>query len=80
MTTKERVVAQLSHLDEDKMNRLLKIVEHMAQKESQPYSPRKPGLLSQLKQIKIEAPEDFAANLDAYMSGEKRIGDSSDIH
>lgn len=71
MTTKERVVAQLNNPDEDEMNHLLKIVEHMAQNEPQTMSPRKPGLLSKLKQIKIEAPEDFAANLDGCI-GEKR--------
>lgn len=65
MTTKERVVAQLSNLDEDEMNHLLKIVEHMAQKEPQTGVPQKPGLLSKLKQIKIEAPEDFAARCDS---------------
>jgi len=31
------------------------------------------SLLAKLKQIKIEAPEDFAANLDAYMSGGEQI-------
>jgi hypothetical protein len=80
MTTKERVVAELSKFNDDEMSQLLKIVEQMAQKEAEPVSPGKPGLLSKLKQIKIDAPEDFAANLDAYMSGEKQIGDSSDVH
>jgi len=28
--------------------------------------------MSRLKGIKIEAPEDFAENLDLYLSGEKR--------
>lgn len=80
MTTKERVEAQLSNLDEGEMNQLLKIIEQMAQKEQQPVPPRTPGLLSKLKQIKIEAPEDFAANLDAYTSGEKHNGDAPDVH
>ena len=31
------------------------------------------SLLSQLKNIKIHGPEDFAENFDLYMSGEKRI-------
>jgi len=80
MTTKERVEAQLSSLDENEMSQLLIIIEQMAQKGSQPATPREPGLLSKLKQVKIEAPEDFAANLDAYMIGEKQSGDSSDVH
>ncbi|MGE0085348.1 MAG: hypothetical protein AB7S75_13115 [Desulfococcaceae bacterium] len=32
---------------------------------------RKPGLMAKLRQIKIDAPEDFAANIDLYISGEK---------
>ena len=33
----------------------------------------KPTLMSKLKRIKIDAPEDFAANLDLYLSGEKSV-------
>jgi len=29
--------------------------------------------MSKLKQIKIDAPEDFAANLDLYVSGKKGV-------
>lgn len=36
-------------------------------------SGNKPSLMSKLKQIKIDGPEDFAENLDLYLSGEKRI-------
>lgn len=36
-------------------------------------SGKKQSLLSKLKQIKIDGPEDFAENLDLYLSGEKRI-------
>lgn len=36
-------------------------------------SNRKQSLMTQLKNIKIDGPEDFAANLDLYLSGEKRI-------
>ena len=34
---------------------------------------KKPSLLSRLQSISIEGPEDFAANHDMYISGEKRI-------
>lgn len=33
----------------------------------------KTSLLSTLKQIKINAPADFSANLDAYLNGEKNV-------
>jgi hypothetical protein len=29
--------------------------------------------MSQLKNIRIDEPDDFAANLDLYLSGEKRV-------
>lgn len=38
----------------------------------------KPSLMSRLRNISIEGPEDFAANHDLYISGEKRI--EIDIH
>jgi hypothetical protein len=34
---------------------------------------QKPSFMSRIKRIQIEAPEDFAANLDLYVSGEKRV-------
>lgn len=33
----------------------------------------KPSFMSKLKSIKINAPEDFATNIDQYVSGEKRV-------
>ncbi len=33
----------------------------------------KTGILNHLKHIKIQAPVDFAANIDLYMSGEKNL-------
>jgi hypothetical protein len=38
--------------------------------------PHKPGIMAKLKDVKIEAPADFAANLDLYMSGEKRVDEN----
>lgn len=36
-----------------------------------PPEPPKASLLSSLKNIKINGPEDFSENLDAYLNGEK---------
>jgi hypothetical protein len=33
----------------------------------------KTGILNKLNRIKIQAPVDFAANIDQYMSGEKSL-------
>lgn len=40
---------------------------------SQPMIKKKPSLMSQLKNIRIDGPEDFAANIDLYLNGEKRV-------
>lgn len=37
---------------------------------------KKPNLLKRLQNISIEGPEDFAANHDLYISGEKQIPSS----
>lgn len=37
--------------------------------------PAQPGIMSKLKRVKINAPADFASNLDLYLSGEKRVGE-----
>jgi hypothetical protein len=33
-----------------------------------------PSLMSKLREITIEGPEDFSENIDLYLSGEKTIG------
>lgn len=37
-----------------------------------PSEGEEPSLMSKLKSIKIEGPEDFAANHDQYVTGERR--------
>ncbi len=76
MTTKEHIQAELKHLSEDDMAELLRVI----QSRSQAGAGRKPGLMSKLRQVQIDAPEDFAANLDQYASGEKRLGGQSDVY
>ena len=39
---------------------------------------KKQSFMSKLKTIKIDAPEDFANNIDLYISGEKRV--EQDVH
>jgi hypothetical protein len=75
MTTKEHIHAEIEHLGEESLLELHKLIQDFLAAKA---APRKPGILAKLKDIKIEAPPDFAANLDLYMSGEKRVGE--DIH
>jgi hypothetical protein len=76
MTTKERIQAELEHLSEEDMAELLRVI----QSRGRAGEGRKPGLLSRLRQAQIDAPEDFAASLDQYESGEKRVGGQTDVH
>ncbi len=79
MTTKEQIQAELEHLTEKDMDELLHVIREM-QADPKPVPTQKLGLMSKLMKIKIDAPEDFAANLDEYLYGGKKIGDDKDVH
>ncbi len=69
MSTKELIQAKIEAMDEKQLNELYPIVKQLADaKEQAPQS-----FMAKLRSIQIEAPEDFATNLDLYMSGEKRV-------
>ena len=75
MTTKELIHAEIDTLSEQELQALYRLIQSfLASKVAEP----KPGILSKLRGIQIEAPADFAANLDLYLSGEKRVED--DVH
>jgi hypothetical protein len=68
MTTKELIQAELDRVNEEDLDELYKLVKDFTKS-------KKPGsnqsLMSKLRSIKIDAPEDFSANFDLYVSGEK---------
>ena len=70
MSTKELIEAEIQYMDESQLNELYRIVKQIAETKPKVSSP---SLMSKLKQVKIQAPEDFATNLDLYASGEKRV-------
>jgi len=75
MTTKERIQAEIEHVSDEKdLDELYKLVKDFAK------SRRNPGqsLMSKLRGISIDAPEDFSTNFDQYAAGEKRA--ESDLH
>jgi DNA polymerase/3'-5' exonuclease PolX len=74
MTVKELIHAEIDKLKEESLSGLYEVVKRFAQIKS---AQQKTGALSKLKHIKIQAPVDFAANLDLYLSGEKRIASDS---
>jgi hypothetical protein len=68
MTTKELIYAEIDKIEEENLDEFYEVVKRFTRAKA---TQTKPGALSKLKQIKIQAPEDFAANLDFYLSGEK---------
>jgi len=66
MSTKELIEAEIQRMDEDQLRELYQVMKQITKLENR-VSP--PSLMSKLKQVKIQAPEDFASNLDLYASG-----------
>ena len=71
MTTKERIRAELDRLSDDQSNELLRVVTQLSRARTE--KSVKEGLLDRLRHVQIDAPEDFASNLDQYLSGEKSV-------
>lgn len=69
MTTKERIFAEIERIDEDQLDELYAVIRQFTQAQQ---LTKKLSLMEKLKRIHIDAPEDFTANLDMYVSGEKR--------
>ena len=69
MTTKELIQAEIATLSDEHLDELYALIKHFvdARRHAQ-----KQSLMAKLKNITIDAPQDFAANLDLYVSGEKR--------
>lgn len=70
MTKKEQIHAEIDNLSEEYLDELYLLIKKFSQSKQ---DPKKPSLMSKLKSIKIDAPEDFAANVDLYVSGEQRV-------
>jgi hypothetical protein len=70
MTTKAMIHAEIETVPDENLDELYDLVRgFVAAKQPAP----KPGILSQLREIQIDAPVDFAANLDQYTRGEKDV-------
>jgi hypothetical protein len=76
MTLKELIYAEIDKIEEENLGELYEVVQRFVHDK---VASRKPGTLSKLKQIKIQAPADFAANVDLYLSGEKQLADNPDL-
>jgi hypothetical protein len=70
MTTKDKIQAEIARLNEEYLDELYLLIKDFAQAKQQ---FKKPSFMSKLKQIKIDAPENFASNLDSYLAGNEGI-------
>jgi hypothetical protein len=69
MTTKELIHAEIDRINEQDLDELYKLVKGFTQSKAS----QKQSLMSKLRNIRIDAPEDYSTNFDLYTSGEKRV-------
>ena len=65
--TKEFLHEEIEKLDEENLEAFYAMIQQAMR--SRPH--KKESILARLRQIQIDAPEDFAANFDAYVIGDK---------
>ncbi|NUQ65005.1 MAG: hypothetical protein HUU20_21280 [Pirellulales bacterium] len=75
MTTRELIEAEIGKIPEDRLDELYGLIRDFAGAKA---ASARPGIMAKLREVRIEAPSDFAANLDLYLSGEKSVPE--DIH
>jgi len=68
MNTKKLILEELNKLEEDSLQELYGLIKNFANNKT---NEKKQGALAKLKKIKIQAPVDFAANIDLYLKVEK---------
>ena len=71
MISKELIKTEVEKVPEDRLAELYSVVKSYT-------TPAGNGdgrsLMSKLRDVVIEAPEDFAENIDLYLAGEKTVG------
>jgi hypothetical protein len=75
MTTKEKILCELDNLNEDDLEAFHELVKQFLQTRQQ--KTIQPSLLERLSHIQIDGPEDFAQNIDLYLTGEKQFDPDS---
>lgn len=71
MVSKELIKAEIEKVPDERLDRLYLLVRQFAR----PLADNG-GLsfMSKIKEVTIDGPEDFAENIDLYLSGDKAIG------
>lgn len=78
MTTKELLEAELEKLTDEDLAELLTVARGLSGAKAEP-PKAEGGLLAKLREVSIDAPEDFAANFDLYVTGEKKVDDGQGV-
>lgn len=70
MITKEVIKSEIEKVPPEKLEELYQVVKSFTA--SRPPDEKR-SFMARLREIKIDGPEDFAADIDLYLSGEKTI-------
>lgn len=73
MTTKEKIIEDLTGLDAAGLSEVHAVVRRLSERKAE--SPPQESIMAKLRKIKIQAPPDFSKNLDLYLTGEKTLDD-----
>ena len=71
MISKEQIKSEIDRIADERLEELYSLVKSYSQEETFTGGP---SLMSKLKEITIDGPDDFAENVDLYLTGEKTIG------
>ncbi|KPQ37926.1 MAG: Fibronectin-binding protein (FBP) [Phormidium sp. OSCR] len=69
MNIRQLIDEEISKLEEEQLAEIYEIVKDFSRSQSKTNN----SLFTKLKQVKLEGPVDFAANVDLYLNGEKKI-------
>jgi hypothetical protein len=70
MATREEIKSEVENVPEERLDELYRVVRTFSREKS---GDGKESFLARLSRIQIDGPEDFAANFDLYLNGEKSI-------
>ena len=67
MSTRELIRTEIENVPDEKLDELYSVVRGLAASKA---ASARPGIMAKLRSVTIEAPVDFAANLDLCHSGD----------
>lgn len=73
IVTKEIIKEEVEKVPDEKLETLYKYVKDLT--EIEPKKQSKESFIAKMQKIRINAPPDFATNIDEYLYGEKTIED-----